>query len=163
MKANHPTKITPCLWFNHQAEAAAAFYVSLLPDSHIDAILRSPTDYPAGKAGDVLTVDFTLAGQAYLALNGGPDFHFNESVSFQIHCDNQAEVDYLWKALTAGGGEAVQCGWLKDRWGLSWQIVPRRLTELLKDPDRERARRVMEAMMKMVKIDIAALELAAVG
>lgn len=111
----------------------------------------------------VLTVDFTLAGQAYLGLNGGPEFKFNEAVSFQIHCETQAEVDRLWTALIADGGSEIACGWLKDRWGLSWQIVPIRLTELIKDPDPARAKRAMEAMMTMVKIDIAALERAADG
>ena len=147
-------KITPCLWFNGQAEEAAKFYVSLLPNSRIDQIYRSPADTPSGPAGTVLTVEFTLAGTGYLGLNGGPQFTFNEAVSFQIHCDTQAEVDRLWTALTKDGTE-VACGWLKDRWGLSWQIVPRRLSELLSDPDAGRARRA--------KIDIAALERAADG
>ena len=150
-------KITPCLWFNGQAEEAAEFYVSLLPDSRIDQVFRSPADTPSGSAGSVLTVEFTLAGSKYLGLNGGPEFKFNPAVSFQIHCQDQAEVDRLWAALTEGGKE-IACGWLTDRWGLSWQIVPIRLTELLKDSDPDRARRVMEAMMEMVKIDIAALE-----
>jgi predicted 3-demethylubiquinone-9 3-methyltransferase (glyoxalase superfamily) len=150
--------INPCLWYESGAEEAARFYVSLLPNSHIDDVFRSPADTPSGPAGSVLTVEFTLAGNKYLALNGGRRFPFNEAVSFQIHCDNQLEVDNLWNALTSGGGTEVQCGWLRDRWGLSWQIVPRRLTELLKDPDGTRARRAMEAMMTMVKIDIAAIE-----
>lgn len=154
-------KTTPCLWFDGQAEQAAAFYVSLLPDSHIDLVYRSPADTPSGPAGSVLTVEFTLAGHGYLALNGGPEFKFNEAVSFQIHCDNQAEVDRLWSALLADGGSEIACGWIKDRWGLAWQIVPVRLEELIKDPDPLRARRAMEAMMTMVKIDISALERAA--
>ena len=154
-------KITPCLWYDGGAEAAANFYVTLLPDSRVDRVTRSPTDYPSGKAGDVITVDFTLAGQHYFALNGGPMFKFNEAVSFQIVCDDQAEVDRLWSALTSNGGEESACGWLKDRWGLSWQITPRRLTELMAGPDRAKAKRVMEAMMTMRKIDIAALEKAA--
>ena len=154
-------KITPCLWYDGDAEAAANFYVTLLPDSRVDRVTRSPTDYPSGKAGDVITVDFTLAGQHYLALNGGPMFKFNEAVSFQIACDDQAETDRLWSALTSDGGRESDCGWVKDRWGLSWQITPRRLTELMKDPDRAKAKRVMEAMMTMRKIDIAALEKAA--
>ncbi len=156
-------KITPCLWFDGRAEEAVAFYTSLLPDSRVDLVWRSPTDTPSGKAGTVLTVEFTLAGQPYLALNGGPQFQFNEAVSFQIHCVDQAEVDRLWSALTANGGEGVACGWLKDRFGLSWQIVPVRLTELIKDPDPVRAKRAMEAMMEMVKIDVAALERAVDG
>ena len=153
-------KTVPCLWFNGQAEEAARFYVTLLPDSRIDEVFRSPADTPSGPAGSVLTVKFTLAGIQYLALNGGPQFSFTEAVSFQIHCDDQAEVDRLWASLSAGGQE-IACGWLKDRWGLTWQIVPRRLSELLGDPDRARAKRAMEAMMEMVKLDIAALERAA--
>ncbi|MFA6288348.1 MAG: VOC family protein [Opitutaceae bacterium] len=156
-------KIIPCLWFNGQAEEAAAFYVSLLPDSHLDQVFRSPTDTPSGPAGSVLTIEFTLAGSRYLGLNGGPQFSFTEAVSFQIYCDDQAEVDRLWVALSADGGTEVACGWLKDRWGLSWQIVPKRLKELLDDPNPLRSRRAMESMMTMVKIDIAALERAADG
>ncbi|MCE0483581.1 MAG: VOC family protein [Methylacidiphilales bacterium] len=155
-------KIVPCLWFDKQAEEAAAFYTSLLPDSHVDRVLRSPADSPSGPAGSVLTVEFTLAGNPYLGLNGGPQHRFNEAVSFQIYCETQAEVDRLWKALSEGG-EEVACGWLQDRWGLSWQIVPARLMELMKDTDPQRARRTMEAMMQMVKIDIATLERAADG
>ncbi|HVU32689.1 MAG TPA: VOC family protein [Opitutaceae bacterium] len=155
-------KIVPCLWFNGQAEEAAKFYVSLLPNSHIDRVYRSPTETPGGAAGSVLTVEFTLAGTRYLGLNGGPQHPFTEAVSFQIHCVDQAEVDRLWKALTDGGQE-IACSWLKDRWGLCWQIVPVRLIELLHDSDPARARRAMEAMMNMVKIDIAALERAADG
>lgn len=156
------SKIVPCFWFDGQAEEAAAFYTSLLPDSRIDRVFRSPCDTPSGPAGMVLTVEFTLAGNQYLGLNGGPNFTFNEAVSFQIMCDDQAEVDRLWAALTEGGAE-VACGWLKDRFGLSWQIVPRRLVELLNDPDPVRAKRAMEAMMTMVKLDIATLERAADG
>lgn len=155
------SRITPCLWFDRDAEAAAAFYVSLLPDSRIERVLRSPMDWPAGKAGDVLTVEFTLGGQGYLALNGGPGRPFNDAVSFQIDCADQDEVDRLWEALKPGG-EEMACSWIKDRWGLRWQIVPTRLTELMHDPDPDRARRAMAAMVQMVKIDIAALE-AAVG
>ena len=154
-------KITPCLWYDGAAEDAANFYVSLLPDSRVDHVARSPVDYPAGKAGDVLTVNFTLAGQKYFALNAGPSSKFNTAVSFQIACDDQAEVDRLWSALTGDGGRENACGWVADRWGLSWQITPRRLTELMKDPDRAKAKRVMQAMMTMRKIDIAALERAA--
>ena len=156
-------KITPCLWFDGNAEEAANFYVGLLPDSRVDEVVRSPTDYPAGKAGDVLTVDFTLAGQSFVGLNGGPEFKFTEAVSFQIHTDDQAETDRLWDALVADGGKPVQCSWLTDRFGLSWQIVPKRLTQLIADPDRAKAKRAMEAMMGMVKIDIAALERAVAG
>jgi predicted 3-demethylubiquinone-9 3-methyltransferase (glyoxalase superfamily) len=155
-------KILPCLWFDGQAEEAARFYTSLLPDSQIDQIVHSPADNPSGPAGMVLTVEFTLAGQRFVGLNGGPQYPFTDAVSFQILCDDQDEVDRLWDAFRAEGTE-VQCSWIKDRWGLSWQIVPRRMLELLRDPDRDRARRAMEAMMTMVKLDIAALERAADG
>jgi predicted 3-demethylubiquinone-9 3-methyltransferase (glyoxalase superfamily) len=160
-KEDEMAKVFPCLWFDGNAEEAASFYVTLLPDSQVDNVWRSPAETPSGPAGMVLTVDFTLAGQQFQGLNGGPDFRFNESVSFVIDCDDQAEVDRLWQALTAGGGEPGPCGWLKDRFGLSWQIVPRRLGELVNDPDFERARRAMEAMLKMGKIEIAELERAA--
>ena len=153
-------KTTPCLWFNGNAEEAVAFYVTLLPDSRIDEVFRSPTDTPSGPAGSVLTVAFTLAGMKYLALNGGPQFPFTEAVSFQIHCQDQAEVDRVWARL-AEGGQEIACGWIKDRWGLAWQVVPVRLEQLLRDPVRGRAKRAMEAMMQMVKIDIKALERAA--
>lgn len=153
----------PCIWYDREAEVAANFYVSLLPGSHVDTVYRSPADTPSGPAGMVLTVDFTLAGQHFQALNGGPDFKFNESVSFVIEVDDQAETDRLWNALTADGGEPSQCGWLKDRFGLSWQIVPRRLQQLMEDPDPDRARRAVEALLEMGKIDIAQLERAANG
>jgi predicted 3-demethylubiquinone-9 3-methyltransferase (glyoxalase superfamily) len=155
-------KITPVLWFNGEAEEAARFYCSLLPDSHVDNVARSAADTPSGPQGMVITVNFTLAGQEFQILNGGEsDFGFTEAISFAIDCDDQAEVDRLWDALTADGGSPGPCGWLKDRWGVSWQIVPRRLRELLADSDPERARRAMEAMLKMVKIDVAELERAA--
>jgi predicted 3-demethylubiquinone-9 3-methyltransferase (glyoxalase superfamily) len=155
-------KVTPCLWFDGQAEQAARYYVSLLPDSRIERVVRSPGDTPSGPAGMVLAVEFTLAGSKFTALNGGPQYRFTEAVSFQIACDDQAEVDRLWAALTEGGSPGP-CGWLKDRWGLAWQIVPRRLIQLLADADPNRSRRAMEAMMKMGKIDIATLERAADG
>ena len=151
----------PCLWFDGNAEEAAALYTSLLPDSHIDKVWRSPAETPSGPAGMVLTVDFTLAGQRMQGLNGGPDFTFNEAISFVIECDDQAEVDRLWDALAADGGEPGPCGWLKDRFGLSWQIVPRELNVLLDDADPERARRAMEAMLKMGKIEVEELRRAA--
>ena len=151
----------PCLWFDGKAEEAAEFYTSLLPDSRVDRVWRSPAETPSGPAGMVLTVDFSLNGQQFQGLNGGPDFHFNEAVSFVIECEDQAEVDRLWDALTANGGEPGPCGWLKDRFGLSWQIVPRQLNKLVADPDPERARRAMEAMLKMGKIDVAELQRAA--
>src|SRR4051812_18415186 len=155
-------KVTPFLSFDGQAEEAARFYVSLLPDSRIDRIVPSPMETPGGPAGTVLIVEFTLAGEPYIALNT-PGFTFTEAVSFMIACEDQAETDRLWEALTADGGEAIACGWLKDRWGLFWQITPTRLLELIQDPDSARARRAMEAMTKMVKIDIAAVERAADG
>jgi predicted 3-demethylubiquinone-9 3-methyltransferase (glyoxalase superfamily) len=152
------SKITPCLWFNGQAEEAANFYISLLPNSRIDKVMRSPADNPSTPAGAVLTVEFTLGGQPFIGLNGGPQFSFTEAVSFTIHCDDQAEVDRLWEALSKNGGSPGPCGWLKDRFGLSWQIVPRVLGDLLKGPDREGAACAMKAMMEMGKLDIAALK-----
>jgi predicted 3-demethylubiquinone-9 3-methyltransferase (glyoxalase superfamily) len=153
-------KVTPCLWFDGQAEQAATFYVSLLPNSQIDRVVRSPADTPSGPAGMVLVVEFTLVGNKFIGLNGGPQFPFTEAVSFQIACENQAEVDRLWAALSDGGTPS-RCGWLKDRWGLSWQIVPTRLFQLMTDADPNRARRTTEAMLQMGKLDIAALERAA--
>jgi predicted 3-demethylubiquinone-9 3-methyltransferase (glyoxalase superfamily) len=156
------SKIKPCLWFDNQAaEEAANFYVSLLPDSHVDNVARAAAETPSGPKDMVLTVEFTLAGMPFQGLNGGPDFKFNEAISLSVECDDQAEVDRLWEALTANGGEPGPCGWLKDRWGLSWQIIPRRLGELLGDSDPDRARRAMEAMLKMGKLEIAELEAAA--
>lgn len=156
-------KIVPCLWFNGDGEEAARFYVSLLPDSRIDSVNRSPVDTPSGPADSVLTVEFTLAGRRYLALNGGPNFTFDEAVSFMVMTEDQAETDRLWDALTANGGQENVCGWLKDRWGLSWQITPRRLMDLTTDPNRARAEAAMRAMMTMRKIDIAALDRAVAG
>ena len=151
-------KIVPCLWFDGDAEAATAFYVSLLPDSRVTAVNRSPVDTPSGPAGSVLTVQFVLAGHAYLALNGGPAFRFTEAVSIMVMTEDQAETDRLWDALIADGGQESECGWLKDRWGLSWQITPRRLMDLTTDTDPARAAAAMQAMMTMRKIDIAALD-----
>jgi len=156
-------KIYPCLWFDGNAEEAASFYATLLPDSRVDRVWRSPADTPSGPAGMVMTVDFTLAGEPFQGLNGGPDFRFNEAISFVIECDHQGEVDRLWEMLTADGGEPGPCGWLKDRFGVSWQIVPRRLNEMLDDTDTDRARRAMEAMLKMGKIEVAELERAYAG
>jgi predicted 3-demethylubiquinone-9 3-methyltransferase (glyoxalase superfamily) len=155
------SKISPCLWFDGQAEEAAAFYVSLFPNSRVEKVSRAPADFPSGSAGDVLRVDFTLAGESYIGLNGGPLFTFTEAVSLSVDCADQAEVDRYWEALTADGGAPAPCGWVKDKFGLSWQIVPRRLTELMNDPDPGRARRAMEAMLQMSKLDVAALERAA--
>jgi predicted 3-demethylubiquinone-9 3-methyltransferase (glyoxalase superfamily) len=151
------TKIAPCLWFDGQAEEAANFYTSIFPNSKIDKIARSPADNPSTPAGAVLTVDFTLDGRRFIGLNGGPDFHFSEAISLSIDCQDQAEVDRYWDALIAGGGEESQCGWLKDRFGLSWQVVPRELNEMLESPDREAAKRAMEAMLEMQKLDVAKL------
>ena len=156
-------KITPCLWFDDNAEEAVQFYTSVFPNSSIDQVQRSTVDYPGGKEGSVLMLTFTLAGQSYLALNGGPYEKFNNAISLSVDCADQAEVDRLWAALTADGGKPVQCGWLKDKFGLSWQIVPRRLPELLSDPDAAKRKRVMQAMMQMVKIDVAQLEAAHAG
>ena len=152
------SKITPCLWFDeNKAEEAAKFYTSLFPNSRIDNVFRSPADTPSGPAGAVLTVDFTLDGQKFIGLNGGPDFKFNEAISFSIDCQDQAEVDRYWEALVQGGGEYSVCGWLKDRFGVSWQVVPRQLNEYLQGPDREGARRAMEAMLQMQKLEVEKL------
>ncbi len=152
--------ITPCLWFDGNAEEAVRFYCSLLPDSRVDAVHAAPNDYPAGKQGDVLLVEFTLMGRPFTALNGGPYFKFNEAVSLQIPVSTQAEVDRLSDALSAVP-EAEQCGWVKDRYGLSWQIVPEQLTRLISGKDAARAKRAFDAMMAMKRIDIAAIERAA--
>lgn len=153
-------KVSTWLWCDGTAEAMAAFYTELIPDSRIVEIVRSPVDYPSGKAGHVLTVEFELAGRTFVGLNGGPDFKYSEAISLQIECEGQAEVDRYWAALSAHP-ENEQCGWAKDRFGLSWQIVPKRMNELLADPDRAKAARAMAAMMTMKKLDIAALEAAA--
>ncbi len=150
------SKIAPCLWFDGKAEDAARFYVSLLADSRIDSVTTLPADTPRGPAGSVQIVEFTLGGQPFLALNAGPLDPFNHAISFVVNCDEQAEVDRLWDALSAGGS-TEQCGWLKDRYGVSWQIVPRALGEMMKDKDPAKSRRVTEAMLKMTKIDIAGL------
>ncbi|GGD27972.1 VOC family protein [Aureimonas glaciei] len=151
--------IRPCLWFDGRAEEAASFYVSLLPDSQIDKIHSGTLDWPGGMKGDVLMVEFTLAGRPHMALNGGPYFQFTPAISLAVDCADQAEVDRLWDALSAGGS-TMECGWLTDRYGLAWQIIPVRLTEMMRDPDPERVDRVMRAMMTMVKLDVAALEAA---
>jgi predicted 3-demethylubiquinone-9 3-methyltransferase (glyoxalase superfamily) len=154
----------PCLWCKADPEEAARFYTSLLPNSHIDTVWRTPADTPSGPKGSVLTVVFTLAGQRFMLLAGGPtDFEFNDSISFVMETDDQAETDRLWDTLIANGGEPSYCGWLRDRYGVSWQITPKRLNELTSDPDPERGRRAMEAMLQMRKIDIAELERAADG
>jgi predicted 3-demethylubiquinone-9 3-methyltransferase (glyoxalase superfamily) len=151
-------KISPCLWFDGKAEEAAEFYTSLLPDSQIDQVDRAPGDNPSTPQGAVLTVAFTLGGRSFIGLNGGPDFTFNEAISLSIDCADQAEVDRYWDALIADGGEPSACGWLKDRFGLSWQVVPRQLIEMFGSPDRAAAARAMEAMLKMGKLDVATLQ-----
>ncbi|HEX8167613.1 MAG TPA: VOC family protein [Beijerinckiaceae bacterium] len=150
------SKVTPWLWYAEKAEEAARFYVSLLPDSRIVSVTSLPADSPSGPAGSVQVVEFTLAGRPFMAMSAGPLDPFNHAVSFMIECDDQAEIDRLWDALSAGG-TVEQCGWLKDRYGLSWQIVPKVLGEMMTDKDRARAARVAQAMLKMVKIDIAGL------
>jgi predicted 3-demethylubiquinone-9 3-methyltransferase (glyoxalase superfamily) len=152
--------LTPCLWFDGNAEEAAEFYVSVFPDSRIDKVSRAAAQTPGNEKGDVITVDFTIRGQRFVGLNGGPDFRFNEAVSFMVDCDDQAEVDRYWDALVAGGGEHGPCGWLKDRFGLSWQVTPKRLYELLDGPDAAGAERAMQAMLAMSKLDVAELEAA---
>jgi predicted 3-demethylubiquinone-9 3-methyltransferase (glyoxalase superfamily) len=154
-------KITPFLWFNDQAEEAMYFYTSLFKDSKIGSIARYGEGGP-GPQGSVMSVSFQLAGQDVMALNGGPEFAFTEAFSFFVDCETQAEVDELWAKLTADG-EEVQCGWLKDKYGLSWQIVPKGLIELLSSPDAEKSRRAMNAMLQMKKIDLAAIRAAYEG
>jgi predicted 3-demethylubiquinone-9 3-methyltransferase (glyoxalase superfamily) len=149
-------KVTPCLWFDTQAEEAANFYTSLFPNSKILAVSRYGEAGPR-PAGMVMTVQFQLEGQEFTALNGGPDFTFNEAVSFQINCESQEEVDRYWDALCENGGQPGPCGWLKDKYGVSWQVVPTELDRLISDPDPQRSQRAMKAMLQMGKIDIAAL------
>lgn len=157
------SKISPCLWFDGEAEEAAKFYVSLLPDSRIEVVQKNIIDSPGGKAGSVLVVEFTLAGQHFMALNGGRRFEYTHAVSFKIDCADQAEVDRLWDGLLADGGEAERCGWLRDRFGLYWQIIPSALPKYLGGSDRAGASRAMAAMLQMVKLDIAALKKAYEG
>ncbi|CAJ0809996.1 VOC family protein [Ralstonia flaminis] len=158
-----PSKNTICLWFNNDAVDAANFYARTFPDSAVQAIHRAPGDYPAGKQGNVLTVEFTVAGIPCLGLNGGPAFQHSEAFSFQIATDDQAETDRLWNAIVSNGGQESACGWCKDRWGISWQITPRVLSEAICDPDPAAAKRAFDAMMTMHKIDIAAIEAARRG
>ncbi|HYY14247.1 MAG TPA: VOC family protein [Chthoniobacterales bacterium] len=154
-------KITPFLWFDDQAEEAAKFYTSIFKNSKIKATTHYTGEEPVGEKGAVMTVSFELDGQEFVALNGGPSFKFTEAVSFVVNCDTQEEVDYFWKALTAEGGEESRCGWLTDKFRLSWQVVPRIAIELLMDKDPDKARRVTKAIMGMAKIDIAELKRAA--
>jgi predicted 3-demethylubiquinone-9 3-methyltransferase (glyoxalase superfamily) len=156
-------KISPCLWFDGRAEEAAEFYTSIFPDSQIDHTWRTSIDTPGAKEGEVILVEFTIAGLSYQALNGGPHDQFNDAISLSVTCKDQAEVDRLWNALTADGGRPVQCGWLKDKFGVSWQIVPEALPRMMKDKDPAKSKRVMEAMMQMVKLDVRKLERAYEG
>jgi predicted 3-demethylubiquinone-9 3-methyltransferase (glyoxalase superfamily) len=151
------SKVSTCLWFGKDAEAAVRFYVSLVPDSSLKHILRSPGNWPGGEAGDVIMVTFTLGGQSFQALNGGAPANYGTAASISVACADQAEVDRLWTALVADGGSEIMCGWLRDRWGVPWQIVPETLPRLLADPDPAVSGRVFAAMTKMVKLDIAAL------
>ncbi len=156
-------KNTLCLWYDGTALEAAQFYAQTLPDSQVGAVRRAPSDFPSGKAGDVLVVEFTVCGVPCIGLNGGPAFKHSEAFSFQIATDDQAETDRLWNAIVGNGGQESACGWCRDKWGLSWQITPRTLTEGMADPDPAVARRVFEAMMTMGKIDVAAIDAARRG
>ena len=155
---NHKT--TLCLWYNGTALEAATFYAMTFPDSQVNAVHLAPSDYPSGKQGDVLTVEFSVLGIPCLGLNGGPMFTHTEAFSFQVHTDDQAETDRYWNAIVGNGGQESACGWCKDKWGLSWQITPRALTDAVTHPDPAIAKRAFEAMMTMTKIDIAAIEAA---
>lgn len=155
-----PAKNTICLWYDGAAEEAARFYAETFPDSSVQAVHRAPGDYPAGKQGDVLTVAFTVLGIPCLGLNGGPAFKHSDAFSFQVATADQAETDRYWNAIVDNGGQASECGWCKDRWGLSWQITPIALTQVINDPDPAVARRAFDAMMQMKKIDIATIEAA---
>jgi predicted 3-demethylubiquinone-9 3-methyltransferase (glyoxalase superfamily) len=156
-------KIIPHLWYAREAEEAARFYASIFPDSRVDRVTALPADTPSGPAGSVAVVEFTLFGQPFMAISAGPLDPFNHAISFVVACEDQAEVDRYWDALLQDGGAPEQCGWLKDRYGLSWQIVPAVLGEMINDPDRRKARRVAEAMLKMVKLDVAGLKAAYAG
>ena len=157
------SKNTICLWYDGDAVDAATFYARTFPDSAIGKVHHAPGDYPDGHQGDVLLVEFTVAGIPCIGLNGGPHFKHSEAFSFQIATDDQAETDHLWNAIVGNGGQESECGWCKDRWGLSWQITPRALTDAFADPDRAAAKRAFEAMMTMQKIDVAAIEAAVRG
>ena len=156
-------KNTICLWYDDAAEEAARFYAATFPDSTVGAVHRAPGDYPSGKEGDVLTVEFTVMGIPCIGLNGGPGIQHNIAFSFQVATDDQAETDRLWDAIISNGGKASECGWCKDKWGLSWQITPRALIEAYTSPDRAAAKRAFDAMMTMTKIDVAAIEKARRG
>jgi 2-polyprenyl-6-hydroxyphenyl methylase/3-demethylubiquinone-9 3-methyltransferase len=156
-------KATICLWYDHNAEEAAKFYAKTFPDSRVRSVVRAPGDFPDGKEGDPLVVEFTVLGIDCIALNGGPTFKHNEAFSFVVGTADQAETDRYWNAIVGNGGQESACGWCKDKWGVSWQITPIVLTKALADPDRSAAKRAFEAMMKMGKIDIAKIEAARAG
>ncbi|MGE0800107.1 MAG: VOC family protein [Lautropia sp.] len=162
VNASSNRRIAACLWFDKNAEEAAAFYAATFPDSRVDAVLRSPGDYPSGSKGDVLTVEFTVLGMPFLGINGGPQFRFDEAVSFQVYTADQQETDRYWSSIVDNGGSEGPCGWCKDRFGLSWQITPRALMDAMTSGGAG-AERAMAAMMKMKKIDIAAIEAARRG
>ena len=151
------SKLVPCMWFNGDAEEAAKFYVSLVPNSEITHVQRNVSDGPSGKTGSVLVVEFTVAGQPLVALNGGMKVEYTHAISLMIHCDDQAQVDSVWSAFLAHGGKEQQCGWISDRWGVSWQVVPKVMFEFLSSPDKAAAARAMQAMMTMVKLDVEVL------
>ena len=159
----HMAKNTICLWYDGGAEEAARFYAETFPDSSLDAVHRAPGDFPSGKEGSVLTVEFTVLGVACLGLNGGPAFKHSEAFSFQVATEDKEETDRYWNAIVGNGGEESQCGWCKDRWGISWQITPVALTKAFTSPDRAAAKRAFDSMMTMTKIDVAAIEAAVNG
>lgn len=158
-----PAKNTVCLWYDRDAEGAARFYASVFPDSSVGTVYRAPSDFPSGKKGDILTVEFTVMGIPCIGINGGPSFSHDEAFSFQVATTDQAETDRYWNAIIDNGGQASVCGWCKDRWGLSWQITPIVLTRAISNPDPAAAKRAFDAMMQMTKIDIAAIEAALRG